>query len=40
MEVANNLATDFGVDKIKVQNQINKIMKENERKHNDKRFNL
>ena len=39
-EVANNLATDFGADKIRVQNQINKIMKENERKYNDKRFDL
>lgn len=40
MEVANNLATDFGADKTKVQNQINKIMKENERKYNVKRFNI
>lgn len=39
-EVADNVATDFGADKIRVQNQINKIMQELERKgkYDEKRF--
>lgn len=41
-EVADNVATDFGADKIRVQNQINKIMKELEKKgtYDGKRFNI
>lgn len=36
-EVANNVATDFGADKVRVQNQINKIMQDKEREYG-KRF--
>lgn len=41
-EVANNVATDFGADKVRVQNRINKIMQELERKgkYDEKGLNL
>ena len=39
-EVANNVATDFGADKKKVQNRINDIMKNSERGKYDKRYGL
>ncbi len=39
-EVANNVATDFGADKVRVQNEINKIMHKMEGRYDDKRFNI
>lgn len=40
MEVANNLATDFGASKNQVQAQVDKIMKELEGKYDEQKLNF